>query len=55
MSLLSMIIPNTCWKCESNEEDPKIKPKKEEENSSTRIDTPPKTTYSSYLFIHHLQ
>ena len=49
MSLLSMIIPNTCWKCESDEKDPKIKPKKEEdENSSTRIDTPPKTTYSSY-------
>ena len=49
MNLLSMIIPNTCWKCESNEKDPKIKPKKEEEeNSSTRIDTPPKTTNSSY-------
>ena len=48
MNLLSMIIPNTCWKCESNENDPKIKPKKEEEeNSSTRINTPPpKTTYS---------
>lgn len=41
MNLLSMIIPNTCCKCESDETDPKIKPKKEEEN------IPPKPTYPS--------
>ena len=28
MNLLSMIIPNTCWKCEYDETDPKSKPKK---------------------------
>lgn len=47
LNILSIIIPNTCWKCESDEKDPTIKHKKEEENSSTRINTPPpKPIYS---------
>ena len=43
-NLLSMIIPNTCWKCVDNETDPEIKPKKEEENILTKPTYPSKPT-----------
>jgi hypothetical protein len=44
LNLLSMIIPNTCWKCVDDETDPEIKPKKEEENILTKPTYPSKPT-----------
>ena len=46
MNLLSIIIPNTCWKCVYDETDPEIKPKKEE-NILTKPTYPSKPTCPS--------